>query len=380
MQRLALSPTYRRSLFKDMTRFMVLLLVGIEAIYLSDKVLTDLVFEALNYGHGFNFLVRSTLLAMPQILLLGLPLALVVTVFLVLLQRRETGDFVALAPVGFAPTSLLTLGLGAGIMGFVAALGIGGVLAPLAEHRLAQVLHSARYAVLSSGDPGLRTVIEIEGATILYHRLAPGDETSARLFLHAPDASGDFQIITARASQFRFDTTGGDGALVLQGAQVTGFSMDEDAALQRTMGLRVAQMLYRAGALAIPPFPSRETQVSMLTLPELLAPPAGVAGAAPEAALRIVLAAVLALLAPLVAVVAMGLTRGPLVPVAGPVGVGLVLAGGFGLSQAALWLAPLGLWPGLGLALVAGFGLVALLALAMLWLGDALLTPARLPL
>ena len=137
-------------------------------------------------------------------------------------------------------------------------------------------------------------------------------------------------------------------------------------------------MVYRASTLTVPPFRARETAASTLTLPELLTLPPGLEGPAQEAALRIVLAAILALLSPLIAAISMGLTRHPLVPLAGPVGAGLVLAGGFTLSQVALWLMRFGLWQSLGLALVGGIAVASLLSLVLARLGDALLTPARL--
>jgi lipopolysaccharide export LptBFGC system permease protein LptF len=377
MRLLALSPTYQRSLLRDMSRFLLLFLVGIEAIYLSDKLLTDLLLAAMNYGHGAGFLLRSTALATPEILLLGLPLALTMTVFLVLLQRRETGDFVALAQIGFAPRTVIGLSLGLGGLGCAAALAIGGVLAPLAEYRLGLMLHQARYAVLTSGNPGIRNVINLDGATILYHRLAPDDAVSARVFLHLPIGAGAFRVITARDSQVRFDTPDDDGVLGLTGAQVTGFSTTEPPGLRRDMAVSTGRMVYHTDIFAVPQFQPRESAASTLTLPELLAPPAGLERPAQEAALQIILAAMLAFLSPLVAATAMGLTRRALVPLAGPVGVGLVLAGGFAIAPAADWLVRFGLWESIGLALAGGIALASLLSLVLALLGDALLAPAQ---
>ncbi len=377
MRLLALSPTYRKSLIRDMACLLLALLLGIEAIFLSDKLLTDLLLAAVNYGHGAGFLLRASVLAMPEILALGLPLALTMTVFLVLLHRREAGDFVALAQTGFAPGTVIGLSLGLGGLGFAAALAIGGFLAPLAEHRLGMLLHQARFAVLTTGTPGIRNVIDLDGATFLYHRLPPGDEASARVFLHMPADAGDIRVITARDSHVRFEAPGGAGALSLTGAQVTGFSADAPPGLRRDLALQTARMVYHADAFSVPPFPPRGSAAATLTLPELLAPPAGLEAAAREAAVRMVLAAVLALISPLVAAAAMGLTRRAMVPLAGPAGVGLVLAGGFAIASVAERLARFGLWEGIGLALALGLVLAALMSLVLALLGDALLTPAQ---
>lgn len=378
MRLMALSATYRRSLLQDMTRFLVLFLVGIEAIYLSDKLLTDLLLAAVNYGNSMGFLLRCTVLAIPEILGLGLPLALAVSVFVVLLQRRETGDFVTLAQVGFAPSTMIGLSLGLGGLGFVAALVIGGVVAPLAEYRLGLTLHQAQYEVLSTGDPGIRNVLNFDGATAVYHRNVPNTETSARILLYIPGGAGEMQVITAHSSQLRFDMQDGGGALFLTGARITDFNKQGSLPLSHNLNANVSHMVYSASGLAIPPYHPRDTVVSTLTLNELLALPPQLGVRAQEAALRIVLAAVLAMLSPLVAATAMGLTRNALVPVAGPVGAGLLLAGGFAISEVSLWLTRFSLWESIGLALGGGVVVAVHLSLVMARLGDALLTPAQL--
>lgn len=376
MQVWAISATYRRDLRKDIARLFLLFLLGIEAIYLSDKFLTDLLLAAIDYGHGAGFLLGSILLAMPEILAQGLPLALTMTVFLVFLQRREAGDFVVLAPVGFSPHSLIGYCLGLGSLGAVFALVVGGMVAPLAEYRLGLLLHQARYAVLTSANPGIRNVIDFNGATILFHRLAAEDDTSARVFLYMPLENGEMQVITARDSHLQFDLAGQEGTLLLGDAQIMTFSTGTAPDPKLDVVMQAKRMDYRASALVVPAYPDRLAAPSTLTLAELLAQPRGQERPAQEAALKIILGAVLTFLSPLVAVAAMGLTRGAMILIAGPAAVGLILAGGFANAPLSGWLARLGLWESIGLGLGGGLLLAMALTLALLRLGDALLSPA----
>lgn len=376
MQVWAISATYRRDLRKDIARLFLLFLLGIEAIYLSDKFLTDLLLAAIDYGHGAGFLLASIVLAMPEILAQGLPLALTMTVFLVFLQRREAGDFVVLAPVGFSPHSLIGYCFGLGSLGAVFALVVGGMVAPLAEYRLGLLLHQARYAVLTSANPGVRNVIEFNGATILFHRLAAEDDTSARVFLYMPLENGEMQVITARDSHLQFDLPGQEGTLLLGDAQIMTFSTGTAPDPKLDVVMQAKRMDYRASALVVPAYPDRLAALSTLTLAELLAQPRGQERPAQEAALKIILGAVLTFLSPLVAAAAMGLTRGAMILIAGPAAVGLILAGGFANAPLSGWLARLGLWESIGLGLGGGLLLAMALTLALLRLGDALLSPA----
>lgn len=367
---------YRRRLYRDMTGFLLALILGIEAIYLSDKVLTDLLFAMLDHGLGGSFLLRGIVLASPEILLLGLPLALVVTVFMVLLQRREAGDLLALAQAGLSPGTLARLGLMLGGLGFVVSLGIGGVLAPLANHELGRLRHEARFDVLESGQPGNRSVVRIEGATLVFHRRSE-DEAAARLFLHVPDAAGETRIITARDSALHFESPGADGALFLSGAHISGFRSDTAARLERTLDANAAELVYRAPGLAIPAFAARGSRISALTLPELMTFPHPDDPAARKAVLRMVLSAVLALVAPPLALLAMGLTRGGLSLLAGPLAIGAILAGGFLVAPLAGALAGMSLRSGLFLAMAAGTVAALVLGAMIVGRGDSLFTPAR---
>jgi len=379
MRRRGLSPTYLRSLLADTSWFLVVILIAIEALFVTDKILTDLLFVAIEHGLGAAFLMRAALLALPEILFLGVPLAVGIAVYFVYLQRREAGDFVILAQVGFAPVPMVGLALGTGAAALGLSIVIGGLLRPLAAHELAQSLHEARYAVLTTGQVGDRAIIQMDDVTIVFHR-DPVPAGGARMFMHRQTSATQQQVITAQDSHVLFQTPEVDGRLTLSHAAITELHapLAQGLGLGLTLSLAAERVQISGETLVIPAFRTRQSHTATMTLGELLAEGQARSKAAREAVLRIALGGVVSLLAPLIAACALGMTRGSLAIVAGPAGVALILAGGFSVAPLSVWLSAFELWQGLAVVVGVGLGLCLAAGAMMLWLGDALLTPAQI--
>ena len=241
MRRWGVSPIYLRRLVADASWFLAIILIAIEALFITDKILTNLLFVAINHGLGTGFLMRSAVLALPEILFLGIPLAAGIAVYFVHLQRREAGDFVILAQVGFGPGPMIGLALGMGAAALVLSVAIGGFLRPLAAHELAQSLHQARYAVLTTGQAGDRAVVQMDDMTIVFHR-DPVPAGGARVFTHRQTSAMDQQVITAGSSQFAFPASGEDGRLTLSHAAITQLHAPLSRPMELTLSLAVARI------------------------------------------------------------------------------------------------------------------------------------------
>ncbi len=377
MKRGGISPTYLRRLLADMGWFLLIVMLGIEALFITDKLLTSLLLVAMEHGLGTDFLFRAALFALPEILFLGIPLAVGIAVYFVLLQRREAGDFVILSQVGFAPASILGLTALLGILALGLSIVIGGGIRPHAEHRLELSLHEGRYAVLSTGNFGGRTQLHFDGATIIFHRDLVSQE-DARVFIHRQSSAREQQITTARDSQVTFPAPGAEGQLRLSFAEISEFATTGPDGPELKLSLAAEQVLVSGDTLVIPAFRKRQHHAPTMTLQELLLRGPDRTQAETETILRIAMGGVLALLAPLIAACALGLTRGRLVLLAGPAGVGLILAGGFVVAPLSGWLSFLALGPGLALVFGTALALALMAGAVLLWLGDALLTPAQI--
>lgn len=375
MRRWRFSPTYLRSLLRQMGMILVLCIIGIEALFISDKILTNLLFVALEHGLGPGFLMRGAMLALPEILFLGLPLGIAIAVYIVLLQRREAGDFVILAQMGMSPVQIVTLCALLGTASFLLAIASGGVVRPHAEHELQKSLHEARYVAFTTGQTGARNIIRFEETTFIFHR-DPGPDASARVFIHRPAGEDEDQIITARDSLVLFRTEDTDGIVSLSDAEIHDFAIGEEIELRRS--IMSSSVRVGADTLVIPAFRDRLSHYQTMTFTELLTPERRDNSAARETVLQILLAAVVAFLAPGLAALAMAMTRGTFALLAGPVAVAAIFAGGFSVEPLARLLAGMEIGQAVSVALLGGLLVCVLVAILTLRLGNSLMTPAQL--
>ena len=349
---------YLRVLGYEVIGQMALMLLAVEALYLSDKMVTHLLFDTLRNQLGLGFLAQTLVLASPEILSVGLPLAVVIAVYLALLRRREAGDLVILAAAGVPPRALIGFCLLLGLVAMTLAGGLRGFVEPLAARHLTQRLIEAQFEAVRQGQLIEGRFLSI-GSTTFYQQ--PQDRDGARSFVFLRPNPDQEQVLTAARTRLILDTGAASGALDLEGARIIQFSRTEGQT--RTAGLQIAVERMRLGPVRIdlPGAPGPGETLRTATLPEVVRDWFGGNAPAGQVALERVLGMALALTAPLIAGLALAATRGPLRLAALPVALGAVLGGGLALSPGAALLG--GLPPGAALASVAGLAL-ALVALA----------------
>ncbi|MCL4675286.1 MAG: LptF/LptG family permease, partial [Pararhodobacter sp.] len=165
---------YLRALSVEVAGQMALMLLAVEALYLSDKMVTHLLFDALRNQLGVGFLIETLVLAAPEILSVGFPVAVVIAVYLALLRRREAGDFVILAAAGVAPRALIGFCLVMGLLALTVAGGLRGFVEPLAARHLATRLVEGRFEAVRQGQLTAGQFLTIDAATFYQQPAAAG--------------------------------------------------------------------------------------------------------------------------------------------------------------------------------------------------------------
>lgn len=337
-----------RLLRRDLTRAILLrvagMVIGVEGIYLSDKLLTELLAHTLKFGLGIGFLLQSLVLALPEILFLGLPPALFVAFYLALFAKRESGELLVAQLAGLPPRAVVGYLAGVGAVMGGLALVLAGWVEPLASAALGDKLREARIAAINQPLMVAGQFINLPPVTLYAHgRGAQGAGVFA--LMRQPD--GGLDVITATKGETRIDRDSGAVRLFFTGSQILSFApVGPDEPLGAPQNLRAAQMTFSGITLDLPPNPARNAQVSGRTLNELWADPRRPALAEGLARLfGAALAAVAPLLAGLAVARAKGWTlRGQIWPAVGLAG---ILAAGLALPAAAHQVARLG--PGAGL-------------------------------
>ena len=351
---------YLRKLLAEIGGLLALLLLAVEALYLADKTITHLLLDALNNQLGLGFLLETLALAVPEILGIGLPLAVVIAVYLALLRRREAGDLVVLSAAGLSPVLLPVLCLGLGLPVIMASGALSGFVEPLAAHKLRERLLEGQYEALRSGEllPGQFREL---GTSTYYRRPAAegAGEALADIFVHDQPGPDREQTITATGLQLQFDAVTGVAGLNLTNPRIIGFVQNDEGQHVPSQRVDTAAMTFGPVMLERVAAGPRHQSTDTMTLPELISAWQAGENPAGQVATERMISVALAFLAPFFAGLALVVSRGRMVWLALPLALGAVLAGGLARATLAGAIVPLGLW---GAVSLLGGG-VALLAL-----------------
>lgn len=352
---------YLRNLLAEVGGLLALLLIVVEALYLADKTITHLLLDALSNQLGLSFLLETLALAMPEILGIGLPLALVIAIYLVLLRRREAGALVVLSAAGLTPGLLPAFCLGLGLPVMIATVALSGLVEPLAAHRLRERLLEGQFEALGNGQLIPGQFVELGAGTYYRHPLsADGLDMGAKVFAHFQTSEDQEQIMTSMALRLQFDTSSGAASLHLTDPHITGFSLADDGTRVYFQRIDTQAMSFGPISLERSVLGPRDQSTDTMTLPELLTAWHAEQEPAARAATEQMIGVAVAFLAPFLAGLALVASRGRMVWLALPFALGAVLAGGLTRAALAGQIVPLGLW-GVIWLLSGGAALLALL-------------------
>jgi lipopolysaccharide export system permease protein len=354
---------------------MALMLLAVEALYISDKMVTHLLFDALRNQLGVSYLLETLILAAPEILSVGFPVSVVLAVYLTLLRRREAGDFVILASAGVAPRVLIGFCMGLGILALIVAGGLRGFVEPVAAQHLAQRLIEGRSEAVRQGTLTAGQFLTTGTTTFYQQPRTAENDTGARTFVYLAPAPGQEQVVTAARMRLIYESGDDSGALELDGARIILFVRAEGQT--RNIGAQIAVENMRLGPVPIevPEAASFVAPTRMTTLPDLMSRWQGGDSEAGRAALERILGMALAFVAPLLAGLGLAATRGRMRLAALPAALGAVLGGGLAVPPLAGVLVGLGLAP----ALAAAAALPLIVALIATLIAARLLPGSVLP-
>lgn len=357
---------YLWALTLEMGALMGLMLLGVEALYLSDRIITKLLYEVIRDHLGMAFLIETLVLAVPEILAVGFPLAVVIAVYITLLRRRDAGDFVILSGAGLGPLALVfTLG-GLGLVLLALWGPFRAYVEPMAARALSIRLDEGRFEAVQRGTLIDGQFLQLGAATFFKHPPAAGNPTdSGAIFVYLTPTEANEQVATASTVLVHYTPGAPTATMDLTEAQVLGLRRTEGQTRLQTHWLAVDHMRLTAVPMEITDLTEVLAQPRAATLPQLMQRWRRGEAAAGQAALERLLGIGLAALAPLMAGLALAMTRERMTLLALPGGLGVVLGAGLAITPVArvlLLLGPVGAPIAAGLCFLAsGFGIAALL-------------------
>lgn len=328
---------YRVVFAYEVFRLAFFVLMGAQAIFLTNVVVADLLPEAIEHQAGLaNFLVL-TALTVPGVLVIALPLAVLVGSYLVIMNRRASGEFASFAGMGFTNKGLLQLNFGIGLGAILVSHLISGYAEPLARYQLAKTSFDIKNDAVREGRIAAGEFNAV-GDYVFFANSGRFNETARGLFIHERLDDGTTRFVTAHHS-FRAPAEEELGlGLILGDVAVYQFSTDEatsqstepcDGCASETAEITLSeQMFIQFQEPETAELPERRSRVPDWTNLELLSSGTDNIDAAATLAERF-LRDLLCLLAPFVALLAATLTTPRTHLFALPLAGGLVLSAQF---------------------------------------------------
>jgi lipopolysaccharide export system permease protein len=321
----------------DTLRMAAIVMVLVEAIFLSERF--PMVFRDVLRNHaGFVDAAMILALNVPQIFDLALPLALLIATYTSVLGMRENRELLVLGAAGMGPSRLIVPIVAVSVAATICSVLVSGFINPLSLYAQRAVLFDAEYRGLTQGSgtgqlyflndrvvyaprqpPGETAAPEREPASGAehkkggFHLRAPRQKRN--VFLYEPAGPGRFRIILAATARVAGKEKDGYVPLLLGEVTSRVFryapSADEGSgstdetfyATTAKQGMVISDLI---------PFPTRGNDGTELTLPELMRGRTRAGWPEPAVQLRLVGERIgrglLCLIAPLLAMIAVGVT------------------------------------------------------------------------
>ncbi len=228
-----MSLRYGAGLSFDVLKLTFLVLLGAEAVFLSDVVISNLLPEVLDHQAGFLSLLSLIAFTIPGVLVIALPLAVLVGSYLVIMNRRQAAEFAVIAGVGLSSRALISLTALIGFGALAVSHTLSGFVEPLARYQLSETLFEVRYDAIREGRIAPGEFYQM-GNFAVFTSSGQINETASKLFVHERIDQATNRIIMAdRVVRLRDPQVSGIGVL-LQDAAIYEFETNDVSRAQST--------------------------------------------------------------------------------------------------------------------------------------------------
>ncbi|MCB1474485.1 MAG: LptF/LptG family permease [Rhodobiaceae bacterium] len=210
---------YGLAVSRDIFLYTLLALAAVEAIYLSDKVITNLLQVTLQRQAGVGALALLTALAAPEVLFITLPTGLLIATYFVMLRRREAREFLIYSGFGYSTFLLVVLCMLIGIAGLAVSLAATGYIEPTARQAFGRLSFDLQYKAMREGRIAPGRFYEFGDYTVF----APPNREAGSLFIHQRLDDERYRIVIADRTQLVGQALTGSLGLIFENARAHEF-------------------------------------------------------------------------------------------------------------------------------------------------------------
>ncbi|MHA7776917.1 LptF/LptG family permease [Roseibium sp. M-1] len=187
---------YLATLSADILKITAIVLITIEALFLSDVIVSRVLPELLALGTGIGSICLIVLYSVPNGLFIALPTALLIGVYFVVLRRRESQEFKIFAGFGYGARTLYITAVFIGLTGAITSLALSGFVEPSARFHLATTLQGVAHQAIREGDLTSGRFYQVADTTF-YAASGRLNEGAGDVFLHQKRSEDVGRVIVA---------------------------------------------------------------------------------------------------------------------------------------------------------------------------------------
>jgi lipopolysaccharide export system permease protein len=220
------SRNYVAGVLGDIVRIALIICLAVEGIFLSELLIGVLLPRVLEHRGNILTLVQLIGLSAPEGLFLSFPLAILMGCYLTLLRRREAGEFTVLAGMGYGVRLLIAIAVVTGVGSFAFSLLFSTYVEPLSRYNRERVFVDMAYEGMSNAEIGAGKFYTLDGLTVFASsgRLTQGADD---VFIYQDKGADGQQLIMASQTEGVDDANGDPVGLMLDDITILSYAMSE---------------------------------------------------------------------------------------------------------------------------------------------------------
>lgn len=187
---------YLTSLSADVGKTVLIVLLTIDALFLSDVIVSRVLPELLAHGARIGTISLVVLYAVPNGLFIALPTALLIGVYIVVLRRREEQEFKIFAGFGYSPRALTITAVAIGLFGSAVSIALSGFVEPPARFLLRSTLEGVAHQAVREGELPPGRFYQV-GDTTFYAASGRLNKVAGDVFLYQKRSEDVARVIVA---------------------------------------------------------------------------------------------------------------------------------------------------------------------------------------